>query len=129
MIRWFLSFFEKNQVFSWLVTLIIAVMIFYISSLTFPAGGGTSYISYIYHFTAFSYLALFLLFSLAKGRSSNLIILGIIIAFLYGISDEIHQYFVPGRYPSFKDILINSLGILVTSIAYASYCIKNGRKR
>ncbi|MEK6872515.1 MAG: VanZ family protein [Nanoarchaeota archaeon] len=118
-VRWF----EKNRGISWLVTVIIAVLIFYISSLTFPAGGGTGYLSYIYHFTVFSYLALFLLISITKGKKSkSLLILGVVLAIIYGISDEIHQYFVPGRYSSFKDILINSIGVLIISIGYINYC-------
>ncbi len=50
--------------------------------------------------------------------------MGIILAIIYGISDEIHQLFVPGRFASTKDILINSFGILLTSLAYSNY-IKN----
>ena len=34
------------------------------------------------------------------------------LSFLYAISDEIHQYFVQGRRCSFKDALIDSIGIL-----------------
>lgn len=117
MINWF----EKHNKISWLVTIIIVVLIFYISSLTLPAGRGTGYLSYIYHFTAFSYLALFLLIALTKGKNLKFIFIGIIIALIYGILDEIHQYFVPGRFFSFKDVLINSLGILITSIAYINY--------
>lgn len=114
--------FEKNRGISWLVTIIIVILIFYISSLTFAGGGGTGYLSYIYHFTAFSYLALFLLISITKGKNSkNLIAIGIILALVYGISDEIHQYFVPGRFYSLKDILVNFIGILITSIAYINY--------
>jgi len=33
-------------------------------------------------------------------------------AFLYAISDEIHQYFVLGRSCSFRDVLIDSIGII-----------------
>ena len=81
--------------------------------------------SYVYHFTAFSYLSLFLLISMTKGKPKrNLIILGLIIAILYGISDEIHQHFVPGRESSLKDILVNSVAILITGIAYSNYCMK-----
>lgn len=121
-----ITWFEKNRSISLIITVIIAIIIFYISSLTFPAGGGTGYLSYIYHFTAFSYLALFLLISLTKGKNSkNLLILGVVLAIIYGISDEIHQYFVPGRYFSLKDILINSIGIIITSMAYFNYCRNN----
>ncbi|MDD5129804.1 MAG: VanZ family protein [Candidatus Omnitrophica bacterium] len=35
-----------------------------------------------------------------------------VFSFLYVISDEIHQYFVPGRHCSFADILIDSTGII-----------------
>ncbi len=120
-----ISWFEKNRGISLVITVIIAIIIFYISSLTFPAGRGTGYLSYVYHFTAFSYLVLFLLISLTKGNpTKNLMIIGIILVIIYGILDEIHQYFIPGRYFSIKDILINSIGILIASMAYFNY-IKN----
>jgi len=35
------------------------------------------------------------------------------IASLYGVADEIHQYFVPGRVCSISDILINAAGAFV----------------
>jgi VanZ family protein len=38
-------------------------------------------------------------------------IYAISIGVLYGISDEIHQYFVPGRFMSIWDIVANGLGI------------------
>jgi VanZ family protein len=52
-----------------------------------------------------------------------------IIGVLYGISDEIHQLFVPGRYFSLQDILINSIGVILASTLYL-YTInyRNGRK-
>lgn len=34
------------------------------------------------------------------------------LSFLYAVSDEIHQAFVPTRGPSAKDVFIDSLGIL-----------------
>jgi VanZ family protein len=33
------------------------------------------------------------------------------IAFLYAVSDELHQYFVPTRVCSWKDVLIDAVGI------------------
>ena len=120
-----ISWFEKNRGISWIITIVMASIIFYASSLTFLGVGKTSYMSYIYHFTAFSYLSLFLLISLTKGKNSKkLIILGIILALIYGIFDEIHQYFIPGRTSTIKDILVNSIGIFITSIAYTNYCRK-----
>jgi VanZ family protein len=34
------------------------------------------------------------------------------LSFLYAVSDEIHQFFTPTRVCSFRDVLIDSLGIL-----------------
>jgi len=121
---------EKNRWLAIILTLISAFLIFYISSITFPAGDGSSGpYAIIYHFTAFSYLTLFLLISLTKGKPNKpLIIMGIIFAIIYGISDEIHQYFVPNRFPSLIDILTNSIGILITSIAYLKSKITEARR-
>ncbi|MCI9560115.1 MAG: VanZ family protein [Lachnospiraceae bacterium] len=52
---------------------------------------------------------------------------------LYAISDEIHQYFVPGRACQVRDMLIDSAGVLVGVFSYF-VCAKlwkvwkNGRK-
>ena len=35
------------------------------------------------------------------------------LAFLYAVTDEVHQYFVPGRGPSAKDVLIDSIGVMI----------------
>lgn len=37
---------------------------------------------------------------------------GIVIGIAYAVSDECHQYFVPGRSPGIKDVCIDSLGVL-----------------
>lgn len=34
----------------------------------------------------------------------------LVISFLYGASDEFHQWFVPGRFATFGDVLADSLG-------------------
>jgi VanZ family protein len=34
------------------------------------------------------------------------------LSFLYAVSDEVHQSFVPTRSPSVKDVLIDSIGII-----------------
>ena len=40
-------------------------------------------------------------------------LLGLVTGFLYAISDEWHQGFSAGRWPSFKDVMIDSAGVLV----------------
>lgn len=39
-------------------------------------------------------------------------LLGVLVAFLYACSDELHQYFIPGRSGVFKDALWDSVGAL-----------------
>ncbi len=115
-----ISFFEKHNKLSWLTAIIGAVLIFYISSRTFqPTEGGFSLTPIVYHFYAFFLLSAFILISILKGKiKKKKIIIGIAIAIFYGISDEIHQLFVPGRSFSLFDIMINSTGIIFAAILY-----------
>ncbi len=46
-------------------------------------------------------------------------------SFIYGVSDEFHQFFVPGREASFLDVLADSAGGLLGGIFY---CILNKSK-
>ncbi|MAG02412.1 teicoplanin resistance protein VanZ [Candidatus Pacearchaeota archaeon] len=115
-----IRFLEKNSIISWIITLVIASTIFYLSSKTFEGTSKTGYLSIVYHFFAFFFLALFLLISSTKGNKNkrSILIISIILTILYGISDEFHQYFVPGRSSSLFDILTNSVGILTASNLY-----------
>ena len=114
MIRWF----ERHNRISWIVTFVIAGIVFYISSLTFGAGIGGGSKSILYHFSAFFFLALFLSISLTKGKQQRFIVLAIVLAIVYGISDELHQLFVPGRAGALSDVFINSVGIIFASMIY-----------
>ena len=51
------------------------------------------------------------LFSNKEIKKKKYMILTIIIGFLFAISDEIHQYFVPGRSADIFDLLIDWVGI------------------
>jgi len=117
-----INWFEKHNKISWLITLIIAGIIFYLSSKTFTGKGvpTSNILSIFYHFFAFFFLALFLSFSLIKGKTKNkyFIFIIILISIAYGILDEVHQYFVPGRYCCFQDVLTNSAGIIFSTCFY-----------
>lgn len=46
----------------------------------------------------------------------NAILYSLIFSILYACTDEIHQYFIPGRAMAFKDILIDSSGALTAMV-------------
>lgn len=115
-----ISWFEKHNKISWLIVILIAIFIFYVSSLSFETAplGGFGWKTIAYHFLVFFFLGFFLLISIIKGKKTNLFILPIIIAILYGISDEVHQLFVPNRAFTIPDILTNFAGILFAGLIY-----------
>ena len=70
------------------------------------------------HFVAYSVLAIFIrvaIGGLQPGRRADVI--AIALATLYGISDEFHQSFVPGRDSSVFDVAIDLLGASAGVIA------------
>lgn len=116
LIKWF----ERNNKFSWGITFIVAVFIFYLSSLEFKSGiGEIGFLSILYHLFAFFIFGGFLLISLLQGKKNNFnFLLGLFISFLYAILDEVHQLFVPGRFATFFDVIVNFVGILSVGIFY-----------
>lgn len=115
-----ISWFEKHKNLSWLIVILVAIFIFYISGLSFEKTGiaFADWKTTAYHFLIFSILGFFLLISLVRGRHYNLIVLAIILAIIYAISDEFHQLFVPGRSCNFQDIITDSAGILFSGVFY-----------
>ena len=117
-----ISYLEKHPLIPWLITAAIAICIFYISSQ--PADGiplppSTSLpIPTIYHIAIFFLLTFFLAIALIRGNNIYLLAPVIIIAVLYGVSDEFHQAFIPGRVSSLSDINLNTFGILLSSLIY-----------
>jgi VanZ family protein len=51
----------------------------------------------------------------------------LIISFLYGLSDEFHQWFVPGRYATLGDVLADSLGGWVGGLLFIKFKRKDLR--
>ncbi len=116
-----ISLLEKNRWFSWTITVLIFVFIFYISSLSFPPppAGPPSISATVYHISIFFLLAIFFFISVIEREwNSKKIILSVLIVTIYAALDELHQFFVPGRYMSFDDFLFNFAGITIASLIY-----------
>ena len=120
MIKWF----EEHNKLSWAITILIAVIIFYLSTLSFTKGiGGIGYItswrSIVYHIVIFFALSLFFFISLLQGKENyKLFLFSILILISYAILDEIHQFFVIGRFCSVLDVGFDLLGILFAFMVY-----------
>tara|TARA_Y100000310_G_C20694281_1_gene824401 strand:- start:207 stop:608 length:402 start_codon:yes stop_codon:yes gene_type:complete len=116
-----IGWFEAHKKVSLIITGIIAAAIFYISSLQFGgsgAAGGSNFFAIVYHICAFFFLALFLGISFVRGRYKSFFPAIIFLSVLYGVSDEIHQFFVPGRSMAFGDVLLDSVGIVFAMLIY-----------
>ena len=84
------------------------------------------------HFSAYMILGILTLSALIvhgqKNKTKAVTSLGI--CFLYAVSDEIHQIFVPGRAGRFSDVMIDTAGavlgvLLVFCITYAKLRLKS----
>ena len=87
----------------------------------------------IAHFSEYFILYLLVLNALVeKINIRKALVYSIIVVFLYASSDEIHQFFIPGRACRFQDILIDTSGgvfaaIIVCAIIYSKK-LKNNKK-
>lgn len=82
------------------------------------------YIRKIAHITEYLILG-FLMFNLLKQYSVTNIYYAIGLSILYSCTDEFHQLFISGRSGSIRDILIDSIGILMGTYLYKLLFIKN----
>jgi len=79
----------------------------------------------IYHAIEFSILGYLLMrvmnFKLSGKSVWIMVVITTIIGALYGISDEIHQYYVPGRYFSYWDMAADTVGSLLGCWLYLKF--------
>lgn len=83
------------------------------SAVSIPLGAP----DYVAHGVSYAGLGVMLMRALAGGRLSLMswrhVVLATVIGGVYGISDEFHQSFVPGRHSSLSDIAADTVGALV----------------
>lgn len=103
-----------KKIINFLPALVWMVIIFYFSSKqTTDIGGNSHWLRLIIlkSFHIIEYCILFLLIAFAFNFKSNYI--SILIAYIYGCTDEFHQTFIPGRAGCFRDTLFDLTGILI----------------
>ena len=91
----------------------------------------------VYHFIFYAFFGFFIARSFFFQDSSlslkrNFLIFAMLFGSLYGLSDEIHQYFVPGRMMSYGDFMADLLGVMAGaaffSMRYRILAIFTARK-
>jgi hypothetical protein len=118
----------------WVPTIGYCLLIFVLSSISndvyMPSPFG---VDKVVHFVEYGVLG-FLLARLITNAQSGfsrvfLLCLVVILATLYGISDEVHQAFVPGRNASPWDVAADGLGGLMGAVIYKRSIHKRDARR
>ena len=105
----------KNFLFYWFPIIIYCLIIFIQSSYPSPETvPDLPYLDKLLHFSAYAVLGALFLRAFKTTQFKNninlVIILSILASSFYGISDEVHQYFVPCRNADIMDVLADILG-------------------
>lgn len=115
---------KGGKYFSLGVGIFVALMIFYLSSMSFgsvPKDFNIGIKSIGYHAGVFFFLASFLLMGLVKKYDKKMFVFVMLFSVLYALSDEWHQSFVPGRAMTGFDVFIDSLGILLAGVIHIAF--------
>lgn len=83
------------------------------------------------HALGYALLARAFLHALTERRaiSLTLMTLAVALAIAYGVSDEYHQSFVPGRTPNGFDIVMDGIGALIGGAAYRALRLRRALQR
>ncbi len=113
----------------WLPLIVACTAIFIQSSFRGPERmPDVRFLDKLLHFGAYAVLGI--LFFRAyetlplKNNRNKLIFLSIVSATLYGISDEIHQYFVPFRHADMMDVVANTIGSICGVYGYYRWKVR-----
>ncbi|MER3438898.1 MAG: hypothetical protein C4346_15635 [Chloroflexota bacterium] len=100
----------------WLISFGPAILwmavIFGLSSRRSLPTGGIDAVSILGHFTVYAMLAALLKWGLRREGlpMRRALVLAFALATLYGVTDEVHQSFVPGRDPDPLDLIVDAIG-------------------
>ncbi len=106
----------------YLPALLWAAVIFGLSSLKSDQvpSFGLSFEDLLAHFIVYALLGYFLCIAIVRSElTRNKIIVVLLVGWLYGFSDEMHQLFVSGRVASWSDWLADAVGICFGSWLFA----------
>ena len=123
----------RNLVWYWLPPLAWMGVIFFLSAQPDLPGLPGSLLDTLLkksgHFVVYAVLAFLWYRALSRGGMADRAVLGLVfaIAVIYGMSDEFHQSFIPGRHPGLSDVLIDAMGA-ATAIGVIGWRNTKGRR-
>lgn len=105
----------SKRVSVWLPVVVYMAMIFYFSSLAALPGPIKPFAPYdkLLHMGEYAVLSVLFFRAWKKEKMKHALFLSIFSTVLYGISDEIHQSFVPGRVMDIWDISADAVGSFI----------------
>lgn len=115
---------SKHFMKFWLPVFIYLILIFVLSSVPDPpfAKAGIPFFDKFLHTIEYAVLGFLLIRGFKNSRlwlsDRNFILLAVVLATLYGISDEFHQHFVSNRCASLGDVFFDCIGSIIGSIIY-----------
>jgi hypothetical protein len=103
---------KRSATIFWFLTLGLMGLIFFLSSIEIPEMAKIpKYSDKFIHAFVYALLSLLLCISFFKsGIAANAFLFSVVIAAIYGVTDEYHQLFVPGRYGSIGDLIADFVG-------------------
>lgn len=113
---------KNTRFLSWILAIIWAAAIFYFSSIPNPPQPFTGdelftlILTTTEHVIEYFILGFLLFHAFKENRRRSLekaFTLAILAAFIYAITDEIHQYFVPGRMADIRDLTADYIGAMI----------------
>lgn len=106
---------EKHPKTIWSITAMYALLIFYLSSIPItqpPPVVEIPFIDVVEHIVEYAILGGLLLISFRSIKRDGVFAV-ILLVFLYGFSDEVHQLFTPGRFFDTWDIAADFAGGII----------------
>jgi VanZ family protein len=117
----------------WLPVALDAALIFYLSSIPQLPSPPGPFSDKHFHFGSYALLAALLVRALASARIRNVtgrVAIGAFaLATLYGVTDEIHQMFVPGRTSALDDLAADALGAAAAAGLLLAWAIIRRQRR
>jgi len=117
---------KRKIPYAWLA-LAYAILILIVSSIPdlSPPQLGFEYQDKLYHFIEYAVLSVFLFFALLNSSKDflrkNVLLISLLIGASFGILDELHQKFIPGRQADVLDFTADFVGVALIQLCFWVY--------